>query len=215
MDEEGSGARAQALRRLPLRLPARGVRAIALVALSLLIRTVLPTLLHVEALPTPNANVAIEPGPTDARNPHLAVDASGFLHAVRSENKTSPRGAYYSRSLDGGLSWSLTVRVDGSTGNVSFPRIAVEREAVLIRGRANVAYQTEAGPDADVWFASSEDGLSWTAPRRIDNAPPNSASITPSIVATADCWPSRTRARVGRDPLADLPGPTSRANLYP
>lgn len=175
------------------------MRTFALVALSLLILTILPQPLSVNALPTADVNVPIEPGPTDARNPSLAVDANGVLHVVRSENKTSPRGAYYSRSADG-VSWSPTVRVDGALGNVSFPRIVVEREAVPVQGRAYVAYQTEAGPNADVWFVSSDNGVSWSAPRRIDSAPANNASITPTIAATSGrlyaVWADN------RDPLA-------------
>ncbi|MGI0149564.1 MAG: exo-alpha-sialidase, partial [Thermoplasmata archaeon] len=137
----------------------------------------------VEALPTPGSNVPIQPGPTDDRNPSLAVGAGGILHVVRTENRSSPRGAYYSRSSDG-LSWSPTLRVDGATGNVSFSKIVVERESVAVQGRTYIAYQTEAGPNADLWFVSSDDGVAWAAPRRIDSAPPSNASITPSIAAT-------------------------------
>ena len=183
VDEGGSGTPTQVACRVPTAIPEGAARAVALLALSLLILTSVPAPSNVAALPTADANVPIDPGPTDDRYPSLAVDAGGALHVVRTENQPSPRGVYYSRSSDG-RSWSPTVRVDGASGNASFPTIVVEREAVPVLGRAYVAYQMEAALDVDVWFVSSDDGVSWGAARRIDSAPSNDSSITPSIAAT-------------------------------
>lgn len=185
VEEGGQGAPARATRARSRCDPATRARLFVFVVLAFLITIAVPSPHGVEALPTPGANVPIQPGPTDDRNPSLAVDAGGILHVVRTENRSSPRGVYYSRSSDGGLSWTPTVRVDGVTGNASFARITVEREAVPIRGRLYVAYQTETGSNADVWFASSDDGVSWMPPRRIDSAPAGNTSITPSIAASA------------------------------
>src|SRR3989304_5776244 len=174
VDEGGSGTRAPVARRRPTPFPEGSPRVVAVLTLSLLILTMFPAPSNVKALPTPGANVPIEPGASDARNASLAVDADGVLHVVRTEDRSAPRGAYSSRSPDGS-SWSATVRVDGANGDASFPGIAIERESVPVQGRAYVAYQTEAGPDADLWLVSSDDGVAWRAPRRIDHAPPNGA----------------------------------------
>ena len=49
----------------------------------------------VGGLPTPSPSVGIEPGPSDARTPSLAVDATGFMHVVRSDNVSGERGVHY------------------------------------------------------------------------------------------------------------------------
>jgi hypothetical protein len=159
------------------------MRAVALVALSLVILTILPVRMGVDALPTPSASIPIDPGPTDARYPSLAVDGDGGLHVARSENKSAPRGIYYAGSADG-IAWGASLRIDDGSANAWFPQVAVERETVPVRGRVYVAYQTGVSQAADMLFVASDDGIVWNAPRRIDNAPPNNASTAPVIAAS-------------------------------
>jgi len=159
------------------------MRSVALVALSLVILTILPARMGVEALPTPDASIPIDPGPTDSRYPSLAVDGDGGLRVARSENKSSPRGIYYASSADG-IAWGASLRIDDGSANAWFPQVAVEKESVPTRGRAYVAYQTGTGQAADVWFVASDDGITWSTPRRLDSAPANNASTSPAIAAS-------------------------------
>ena len=151
-----------------------------------LLLLILSTLVWTPAggLPTPDPSVGIEPGPSDARTPSLAVDASGDLHLVRSDDLSGERGVYYTRSTNGGASWTAGVRIDTPGTPAYYPRIAVEREPVPIRGRLYVAYQTGTGTSADVWFTLSDGGGVWTAPRRIDLGPLSVASQFPAIAAS-------------------------------
>ena len=93
----------------------------------------------VGGLPTPSPSVGIEPGPSDARSPSLAVDATGFMHVVRSDDVSGERGVYYTQSTNDGLTWTPGVRIDTPGTPAFLPRIAVEREPIPIRGRLYVA----------------------------------------------------------------------------
>jgi len=134
-------------------------------------------------LPTPMDNVGIAVGPGDARTPSLAVDTLGRLHVVRSDDVSGERGIYYGNSADG-TSWSPSARIDPPGTAAYFPRIAIEREPVPTRGRLYVAYQTVTPPTADVYLVASDGGASWSPPRPISLAPPNTESRYPAIAAS-------------------------------
>ncbi len=157
------------------------------VVVSLLIVTLLAS--PGGGLPTPQTNLGIAVGPGNARGPSLAVDSTGLLHLVHSDDVAGEYGVYYLRSADG-ITWSPSVRIDAPGTSSYFPRVAVEREPVPTRGRAHVVYQLGTGAPADIWYTSSDDGITWAPTRRIDTAPAGIVSTAPAIGA------SRSRAYV-------------------
>jgi len=134
-------------------------------------------------LPTPKTNVGVAVGVGNARGPSLAVDTSGTLHLVHSDDVAGDSGVYYRRSSDG-AAWAAPTRIDVPGSFSYFPRIAIEREAVPIRGRLYVAYQLGTGSAADIWFTASDDGVLWSPQRRIDTAPVGVTSTGAAIAAS-------------------------------
>ncbi len=135
------------------------------------------------AFPTPGTNAGVAVGPGSPDKPSLAVDAAGTLHLVRADDVSGERGVYYTSSGDG-VTWSPSARIDTAGTASYFPRIAVEREPVGIRGRLYVAYQRGTGATADIWFTTSDGGAFWNPPRQVDLAPAGAPSISPSIAAS-------------------------------
>ncbi|MBF9223831.1 T9SS type A sorting domain-containing protein [Hymenobacter ruricola] len=97
-----------------------------------------------------------------------------------------PRGIEFNRSLDGGLTWPQGERlvspqpggwaygVPGLDRSNGLPVTACDLSRGPRRGTLYVNWTDQRnGPsDTDVWLASSADGgLTWTAPRRVNNDP--------------------------------------------
>lgn len=161
----------------------RLARALAVVVLFSLLATTFLAAEPVSGLPDPQPSYGVDIGPSDARTPSLAVDAAGFWHLVRSDNVTAERGIYYTDSADG-ATWRPSARLDTAGASAYYPRIAVEREPVAIRGRIYVTYQVGTGSAANVWFTASDGGTVWAPPRIVQDLPVNAQRSFPSIAAS-------------------------------
>ncbi|HEV8595751.1 MAG TPA: lamin tail domain-containing protein, partial [Thermoplasmata archaeon] len=135
------------------------------------------------SLPTPQANVGVSVGPSNARAPSLAVDATGLLHLVETDDGSGTSAIYYARSADGS-SWSVPLRIDGLSSYAYAPRIAVEREPVAIQGRAYAVFESDPGTGAQTVVTHSDNGVSWTLPIRVDTAPAAASTASPAIAAS-------------------------------
>lgn len=99
----------------------------------------------------------------------LAADSVGRLYAVWQDDRGGDFDIYFSRSNDGGRTWSTNVRVDdGQRGaNQRSPRIVVGNAGTLY-----VAWEDERNVDSDVYFTYSRNGgTSWVGGVRVDDAP--------------------------------------------
>src|SRR3972149_2604753 len=68
-------------------------------------------------------NVPVVVGPETALSPSLAVDHSGNLHLVWSDDRSGERGIHYARSTDG-TTWTPAARIDPPRARSYMPRIA-------------------------------------------------------------------------------------------
>ena len=128
---------------------------------------------------TANAVEASTPG-----GPSMAVDAMGILHAVWSDARTAAdQGIYYSRSPDGGASWTVESRIDGSLGLINVaPSIVVDETGGPYDGDIYVVWQRDQAMSLTVQFTESTDGGdTWAGPRTIDAGPSGSPGMYPRV----------------------------------
>jgi hypothetical protein len=125
--------------------------------------------------------VALQPRPTQYRAtiyPTGSVDGKGNLYVAWADGRNSGRGndILYSRSTDGGQTWSspVTVNNDGTGADQLMPALAVSKEGLVTiawldnrNDPANVNY--------DIYMATSSDGASFA-----DNVRVTSISSNPN-----------------------------------
>ncbi len=114
--------------------------------------------------------------------PDLAVDASGSLQAVYAVPLNEDRGVYYTRSDDQGVTWITPSKVfDAATAEWAMARQT--SLAVDGKGRLHVVWVRAALPEDNsplgVYYARSDDGLSWSAALEIAGG----AADRPQIIA--------------------------------
>ncbi|HEX8183950.1 MAG TPA: sialidase family protein [Blastocatellia bacterium] len=108
----------------------------------------------------------VSKGTDPATEAHIASDGAGRLSVVWVQGTEEEKQAYYSRSTDGGLTFSDPVNLSNTAGaSISKPLIATFRDIVY------VAYQNEARRDMQVYLTKSEDaGVSFSSPVQVSNA---------------------------------------------
>ncbi|MBN2391444.1 MAG: exo-alpha-sialidase, partial [Anaerolineae bacterium] len=98
--------------------------------------------------------------------PDIAVNATGVLHVVWADSRAGDYDVYYTRSTDGGQTWSAEIRVsDFYTGSQNSPAVAALGDKVCIvwvDGR--VAYNREVYVDC-----STNGGLTWGTDTRVND----------------------------------------------
>jgi hypothetical protein len=100
--------------------------------------------------------------------PSVAIDHSGTIFVVWQDSRFSSgqRDAIaVSRSLDGGVTWSMPARVNGDSAAAAFvPNVHVRDDGLIGVGyydfRSNAAQSTQLL--TDYWLATSLDALAWT-----------------------------------------------------
>ena len=140
----------------------------------------------------PDVQVDNPPSPPSHPNnvnqikPDLTGDGNQRLFAVWEDGRNGGvlnRDIYFSRSDDGGQTWTDDIRVNDDSGSVNQldPAIAYDRT----RNRIYVVWQDGRNTDYDIYFAYSDDyGDTWSTNERISFDPPNSPTadqMNPSI----------------------------------
>ena len=99
----------------------------------------------------------------------LASDGKGALFAVWLD-KRGAKGTklYGARSTDGGVTWSKNVAVyrspDGSICECCHPSAAIDGQ-----GRLIVMWRNSLGGSRDLYLATSQDGMTFSAPQKLGN----------------------------------------------
>ena len=126
------------------------------------------------ALPVAPVNVSRTPG--DSLVPGLAVDSGGVIHVVWHDNSSADFEILYSRSVDGGVTFTPAVAISGP-GEAQVPAIAVDQDRVIY-----VAWEGEAAGNRDIFFSRSTDGGVIFAPPVNLSANPGDSKL-PAIAA--------------------------------
>jgi len=104
--------------------------------------------------------------------PQAAVDAAGNISVVWEDDTANNSNILFSRSTDGGATWSTPRNVSSSTGYSFNPRIAVDST-----GGINVVWVDTTPGNQDVFFSrSTNGGAGFSAPQNLSNDAPDSAS---------------------------------------
>ena len=96
-------------------------------------------------------------------SPHLAVDSSGYFHLVWSDFTPGNYELFYSKSTDGGATWTAGKRLTWNAGWSLHPRIAVSGLNNLY-----VVWSDSTPGVNEIYYTRSMDGGStWTAGKRL------------------------------------------------
>src|SRR5258708_522184 len=110
--------------------------------------------------------------------PQMAVDTSGNINAVWEDDTANNSNILFSRSMDGGVTFSTPTNVSKSSGLSFSPRIAVDTN-----GGVNVVWVDNTPGHQTIFFSRSTDGVTFSTPVNISNDPSDSAN--PQIAADA------------------------------
>src|SRR3972149_1641554 len=133
-------------------------RGSLLLILLLLIPMALPP--PVGSFPEAGDNVPVVVGPETALSPSLAVDHSGNLHLVWSDDRSGERGIHYARATDGPAG-PPAVRLDTPGADSYLPRIAVDGGPGPYQGRLYVAFERRVLSEWSAWLGWSPRRASW------------------------------------------------------
>jgi len=85
--------------------------------------------------------------------PQVAVDSAGNIYAVWEDDTSSNSNILFSRSTDGGLTFSTPKSLSNTSGFSFSPRIALDAN-----GGINVVWEDDSPGNLDVFFSRSTDG---------------------------------------------------------
>jgi hypothetical protein len=104
--------------------------------------------------------------------PQVAVDGAGNIYAVWQDDTATNSNILFSRSNDGGATFSPPLNVSQSSGSSFNPLISVDRQ-----GAINVVWINDAPGNNDIFFSRSTDGgTTFSAPLNLSNDPADSLS---------------------------------------
>lgn len=113
---------------------------------------------------SPVINVSNNYGPS--YNPAVAVDSGGNVHAVWNDQASGFTQIVYSKSTDGGATWSAITDISKSSrGTSESPEIAVDSANNIY-----LVWQDDAPANGDIFCSKSADGgATWSAPVNVSN----------------------------------------------
>jgi hypothetical protein len=117
--------------------------------------------------------------------PRMALDSSGNINVVWFDNSPGNLAILFSRSTDGGVTFSAPQNLSGTSADSRIPLIAIDS-----RGNINVVWEERTqGPSnifvGDIFFSRSSDGgSSFSSPQNISN---NSGRSFGSAIALDAC----------------------------
>src|SRR5216684_700174 len=114
--------------------------------------------------------------------PQMAVDTSGNINAVWEDDTANNSNILFSRSMDGGVTFSTPTNVSKSSGFSFSPRIAVDTN-----GGVNVVWVDNTPGHQTIFFSRSTDGgVTFSTPVNISNDPSDSANPQIAVDATGN-----------------------------
>jgi len=97
--------------------------------------------------------------------PQVAVDSNGVIYLAWEDDTATNSNILFSRSTDGGATFSTPLNISSAAGYSFNPRIAIGAA-----GDVNIAWQLQSSNSTDIMFARSTDaGLSFSAPIDLSN----------------------------------------------
>ena len=95
------------------------------------------------------------------KNPQVAVDLAGSINVVWQNNTSGNFGIFFTRSTDGGQTFSAFRNLSNSSGASATPRIAID-----LSGNINVLWAGNVPPatNTQIYFVRSSDGVSFSTP---------------------------------------------------
>jgi hypothetical protein len=95
--------------------------------------------------------------------PNLAIDSSNTIHVVWEDDISGNREIYYTRSTDGGATWSAAKRLIWNSGESRFPAIAIDGS-----GTIHIVWDDNTPGNAEIYYRGSSDGgATWSAANRL------------------------------------------------
>jgi len=172
----------------PDRATLRATRTIALafaaiLGLAALLALAAPRAAAAPAAPYFGPNVRVDAPPAyTAYQPSLAVGSDGVAYLAYAGWAGSPTGVdlFFSKSTDGGRTWSLPFRVnnDGGGATQQDPSIALDADNAIY-----IAWTDNRGGNNDIYFSLSTDGgLSFSANVRVNDMTTNTQSESDIVV---------------------------------
>src|SRR3990172_710521 len=133
--------------------------------------------------PTFEPNVRVDDSDSSVDSPRIAAGPS-VLHAAWRDMRAGDVDIYYSRSTDGGLSWSPAVRLDDSPGTLD----AGDMDLAVNQSGSEVylAFTDRRSGSHDIRVrASQDDGLNWGPAVRADDAAAGFDALHPALAVDA------------------------------
>lgn len=110
--------------------------------------------------------------------PQMGLDGNGNIYVVWTDNSPGNDDIFFSRSIDGGTTFSPPKNLSNNIGNSFNSDIVVD-----IGGAINVVWQDSTAGNLDIFFARSTDGgVTFSAPQDVSNNMGNSG--IPQIAVT-------------------------------
>ncbi|MEW5987609.1 MAG: sialidase family protein [Chloroflexota bacterium] len=150
---------------------------------------------------TPNVRVNDDKGNALQMNPSLAVNLVGDAFVVWRDDRNGQPDIYFSRSLNGGATWSPNVRVnDVAAGSQTSPALVVDSAGILY-----VLWVDDRNGHWDIYSSSSSDnGQNWSAGVRVNDDLGTAAQYQPTIALSRDGDTVYAAWRDERGPSADV-----------
>jgi len=99
----------------------------------------------------------------NCRNPAMAIDSSDTIHIVYYDDTPGNLELYYTRSEDGGATWSAAQRITWASGDSYNPAIAIDSGDTI-----HVVWHDFRSGDPKVYYMKSADGgMTWSAAKRL------------------------------------------------
>jgi hypothetical protein len=96
-------------------------------------------------------------------SPAIAADSGGAIHVVWFDDTPGLEKIYYRRSPDGGASWDTVKRLAWTSGESSYPAIAVDSGDAI-----HVAWHDDAPGNQEIYYKKSTDGgTTWSSALRL------------------------------------------------
>jgi len=117
-------------------------------------------------------------------SPSVAASSAGLVFVAYHDNRNGNANVYLARSVDGGLSFGPSVRIDDTGASSSAQGLV----SVGIDGLGNLyaVWQDDRNGDFDIYFAKSTDGgKSFSRNVRVDDGPRGTVQTTPRLAVGA------------------------------